>query len=884
VPLAVGQRLGVYEVEAPLGAGGMGEVYRARDAKLEREVALKLLPPAFAQDPDRRARFEREAKLLAALNHPAIGHLYGLEDADGQPFLVLELAHGEDLAARLARGRLPMEDALAIAKQVAEALEAAHERGIVHRDLKPGNVMVSPDGQVKVLDFGLAKAWDGDGAGTASGSGALSQSPTLAHGGSEAGLILGTAAYMSPEQARGKPVDKRADVWAFGVLLYELLSGRRLFAGETVTDVLAAVVRDTIDWSALPPDTPPRIRALLRRCLERDPKQRLRDIGEARIALAAVDEAPAAAPAPGPAVSRRSAAVLVAAASGAAFALGVGFGRRRVRGGERAQAEPLSITRITSSGNVTEAAISPDGRLMAYVESDQGEQSLWLRQLASGQTLRLAPSRRDAYWGHVFTRDGNSIVFGRKGREDPDGGLYSMSTLGGAPRRLVTGADSAPCFSPDGKRMAWLRARHPSPGESAVMIANADGSDARVLASVREPERFAPIFFAAPDWSPDAKRLATALARFQGSEYNGTARLVAIAVGDGRMETLADPGWGFVGQSAWLPDGSGVLAVASHDVTPQLWLVPLPSGEPRRVTSDLLDYRIVSLSADASALVTVGAERHSSLWLETLGASRSARRLTSANLDGFFGLDFAPDGRIAYTSVDGGENRVWVTSPSGSERSPLALGEGSPGHPRVTRTGQVFYTAQARSTSEVRRSSLDGATPRVIATSVLADDGLAVSPDESFVIYASLAHGESRLFRVGADGGTPQPFTEYRAHRPAFSPDGKRVAAYYAESDSSPYRIGIFPAEGGKPLQSLACAPPHFSSWLQLRDEGVYTNTVEGDRANVWLLPQGGGKPVRVTDFRDLLLNDFAFSRDGKALAYSRGPRLRDALLIRGVR
>ena len=252
----VGSRLGPYELTAPIGAGGMGEVWRARDTRLARDVALKFLPEGLAQDPDRLARFRREAQLLAALNHPNIAAIYGLEEAEGMLFLVLELVPGEDLAARLKRGPLPLDDALAAAKQVAEALEEAHERGIVHRDLKPANVKLTPEGKVKVLDFGLAKAWTGDPASGSASSSDLSQSPTLAHGSSEAGLILGTAAYMSPEQARGKLVDKRSDVWAFGALLYELLTARRLFDGETVSDVLAAVLTRQPEWAALPAATP----------------------------------------------------------------------------------------------------------------------------------------------------------------------------------------------------------------------------------------------------------------------------------------------------------------------------------------------------------------------------------------------------------------------------------------------------------------------------------------------------------------------------------------------------------------------------------------------------------------------------------------------------
>ena len=281
----IGQTLSHYRVTAALGAGGMGEVYRATDTNLNRDVAVKVLPPEVARDPERLGRFKREAHLLAALNHPNIAAIYGLEEADGKPFLALELVEGEDLKQRLARGAIPVDEALEIAKQIAEALEEAHNKGIVHRDLKPANVKLTPEGRVKVLDFGLAKAWAGDVSGTSVGSSALSQSPTLAHTGTIAGVILGTAAYMSPEQARGKPVDKRSDVWSFGVLLWEMLTGRSLFAGETVTDVIAAVVTREPDLGALPAQTPRAVRLLLSRCLRKDPRTRLPDIGAARLEL-----------------------------------------------------------------------------------------------------------------------------------------------------------------------------------------------------------------------------------------------------------------------------------------------------------------------------------------------------------------------------------------------------------------------------------------------------------------------------------------------------------------------------------------------------------------------------------------------------------------------
>src|SRR5678815_4745263 len=284
MPIQPGTRFGQYELGAPLGAGGMGEVYRARDTKLGREVAIKVLPEAFAADPERLARLEREARLLASLNHPGIAHLYGFETATlpgGQlrHFLVMELAEGEDLAARLKRGPVPVEESIAVARQIADALEEAHEKGIVHRDLKPANVTLAPDGKVKVLDFGLAKAYSNEP--DTGGSSDLSRSPTLAQAGTMAGMILGTAAYMSPEQARGRTLDRRADIWAFGVVVFEMLTGAQLFKGETVSDTLAAVLRQEVDWNELPRSTPRNVRRLLMRCLERDPKKRLRDIGEA---------------------------------------------------------------------------------------------------------------------------------------------------------------------------------------------------------------------------------------------------------------------------------------------------------------------------------------------------------------------------------------------------------------------------------------------------------------------------------------------------------------------------------------------------------------------------------------------------------------------------
>ena len=362
----------------------MGEVYRARDSKLQRYVAIKVLPAAFTADRERLARFEREAQLLAQLHHPNIASVFGLEESSGVRALVMELADGEDLSTRIARGPIPLDEALPIAMQIAEALEAAHEHGIIHRDLKPANVKVRADGAVKVLDFGLAKALTPDGASAATNT-AIEHSPTLTARATQLGTILGTAAYMAPEQARGKAVDCRADIWAFGVVLYEMLTGRRAFTGEDTSDVLAAVLRQEMDWGALPTNTPAPLRRLLERCLDRDPKQRLRDIGEARVVLSKAESLePSGLPAPSPAVvTSRYPRFWIAVAAGCLLtgvALGT-LGTALLRDASPVPTNPPVRTLIIPAAGRTledRQAISPDGKWIAYTAAG----SLWIRNLS----------------------------------------------------------------------------------------------------------------------------------------------------------------------------------------------------------------------------------------------------------------------------------------------------------------------------------------------------------------------------------------------------------------------------------------------------------------------------------------------------------------------
>ena len=402
--IAPGVRFGPYEILAAIGAGGMGEVYRARDTALGRDVALKILPDAFARDPDRIARFRREAQLLASLNHPHIGAIYGLEDARGVPVLVLELVEGPTLADRLLRGAIPCDEALTIARQIVDALEAAHEQGIVHRDLKPANIKLRPDGTVKVLDFGLAKALD-----AAAPAGGVSQSPTLTSPAmTRLGVVLGTAPYMSPEQARGKTVDKSSDIWAFGCVLFEMLSGARAFGGDDVTETIAAVVRAEPEWPRLPADTPDSVRRLLRRCLEKDGKRRLADIRDARLEIDEAQLEPRVASSKAPGKSRRrerlmwSATLVLLAGVAAASML-----RRETPAGPSSEMRVEITTPPTT--DVVSIALSPDGEKLAFVAASDGRPKLWLRSMGTGSARPLAGTDGASF--PFWSPDSRSIGF-----------------------------------------------------------------------------------------------------------------------------------------------------------------------------------------------------------------------------------------------------------------------------------------------------------------------------------------------------------------------------------------------------------------------------------------------------------------------------------------
>jgi serine/threonine-protein kinase len=677
-----GTRLGPYEVTGQIGAGGMGEVYRARDTKLARDVAIKVLPGPFVADVERAARFEREARTLAALNHPNIGGIYGLEESNGAMALILELVEGPTLADRVAQSALPVDDALAIARQIAEALEAAHDHGIVHRDLKPANIKLRPDGTVKVLDFGLAKAFDASPAPASS----LSLSPTITSPATQLGVILGTAPYMAPEQARGKPVDKRADMWAFGCVLFEMLTGRRTFDGQDVTDTIAAIVRGEPDWTSLPGGTPPQIRRLLKRCLAKDPKQRLREAGSA---IVEIDEARTAAhdpdtspPAAVPFWQRPKTAAAIGFLVAAAVGAGAWVAARPASGSKPVLRFSIPLgpeTNFSATGRHV-VAISPQGTHVAYVANQQiymralnqfestpvrGTQGLgadfgrspffspdgkWLGFWGDGALKRVAVTGGAPVtlanvgnpWGAWWGED-EKILYGQRD------GIWEVPAAGGTPHRLIEAKDGEAVHGPQrlpddewllftvrpSKVPNWEQARivvqSLTTGERKVLIEG--GRDGRYLSSGHIVYASEAVLYAVPF---DART----------QRVTGGAISLVEGVGDASNTT---------GAAHYSVSATGSLVytnIAGGEGTPVSFVWVDRAGRETPVAARARPYQEFTLSPDGNRVAVRVADETPDVWIYDLTRQTETRLTFDESVEVF--PTWTPDGRRIAFGVIGG--------------------------------------------------------------------------------------------------------------------------------------------------------------------------------------------------------------------------------------
>ena len=649
--LAVGTKLGRYEIVALLGAGGMGEVYRARDPKLGRDVALKILARRFTANADRVARFEREARLLASFNHPHIGAIYGFESAGNVPFLVLELVQGDTLGDRVRRRPLAISEALPVAQQIADALEAAHRAGVIHRDLKPANIKITPDGVVKVLDFGLAKALSASGPD-------LSVTATMTADGTFIGEILGTAAYMSPEQARGQAVDKRTDIWAFGCVLFEMLTGSSAFARGAVTDTIAAVAGAEPNWKLLPAVTPVSIRRLLSRCLQKDARRRLHDIADARIEIEDTIAAPAES-APVPTARRWSHLAVSALSLGIATALVLLWAARDKFGKPPPEPSPpdIRVIRLTDLPGLEESpAISPDGRSVAFTAAVGGKRQVFVQLIAGGAPLQITRDAGD----HEYPRwspDSSSILYFSPAESGAiQGSIWEIAALGGMPRRIVNSVGGADVSLTDG-RLAFFRL-----ARQGIQLVT-EPTDCSRVDVVTE---FAPVtYYLYPRWSPDGRWIA-----FQRGDSIRFDIFVASATAGQPHQLTHDND--MMSGFAWLPDSTGIVYSSSRGSTMpylptlSLWQVTLRDGAVRRVTSGEASYMSPDVSKSGAILVS-RMKLQSDIWkfpVDSLPTDNVRRGIRVTRQTGLVLTPTAsPDGReIAFLSDSGGHANLWIVN------------------------------------------------------------------------------------------------------------------------------------------------------------------------------------------------------------------------------
>ncbi|HET8675850.1 MAG TPA: protein kinase, partial [Blastocatellia bacterium] len=919
------------------GSGGMGEVYLAQDSRLGRKVALKLLPDYFTTDEQRLRRFKQEAQAASALNHPNIITIYDIGETDGRHFIAMEYVEGETLRLRIHRNETPLYEILKYLQQVAEGLTKAHAAGIIHRDLKPDNIMVTPDGYAKVVDFGLAKLVEQPKPPAAGEPNSSEVETALIRQHSLPGMVMGTVGYMSPEQALGrvKEIDHRSDIFSFGCILYEAATGRRAFEGKDVLDSLHKIVHaQTPQIKEVNPDAPADLERITRRCLAKDPEKRYHSIKDVAIELeelrqelkgktewdrtiqpevrseaSASDNAQSATGvtqtsaagvnAPAEARQTSSAEYLVSEIKrhrlGVAIALtalvvaiaGVTLLLYKFAGQNRAKsAVPFQVgkvERLTHIGKALDAAISPDGKFVVYVLSEAGQESLWARDVATNSNVQIVPPAEIRYRGLTFSPDGNYVYYVRLEKVNPVGVVYQVPKLGGATRKVLADVSTPVTFSPDGKRFAFVRS---SLDEDALMLANADGTGEQKLAVLKWPESFigrgkagAAVPGGGPAWSPDGKVIACP-AHIKDAE--GPA-VVEVRVANGAVKLIAAQGWSSIDRVEWLRDGTGLImcAMSRSDLNAQIWYLAYPGGESRMITHDLNDYGDVSMTADSSTLVAVQVDFLSNVWVAGFNqVATDARQITNGKMDGYCGVSWTPDGKIVYAARKIKYADLWMMDANGGNQKQLMDDEPANRFPSVTPDGRyIVFDSLGRGIGIWRMDSDGGNIKR------LSDRGITphCSSDGKWVTYQQGPF----VWKVSIDGGQPVRLTDKLTSRPAFSPDGKQIACFYKEERTSPWKIALFPSEGGQPVKVFD-NPVTLNRFFVFRwtpdGRAILYVDERGGVSNIWSQPVDGGKPAQVTDFKSDLIYTFDLSRDGRWLAVIRGTVSGDVVMMSTLR
>jgi eukaryotic-like serine/threonine-protein kinase len=918
----IGQTISHYRVTGQLGSGGMGIVYAAQDLDLGRSVALKFLPPQLSREQNALNRFLLEARTASALNHPNICTIYAVEKVQTengeQSFIAMELLEGETLDRRLGAGPLPLDRLLDWGIQLADALDAAHAKGIIHRDIKPANIFVTQRGQVKVLDFGLAKLARPEM--DMETIGATQDSPRPAHLTSP-GATVGTIAYMSPEQARGEDLDARTDLFSLGVVIYQMASGRLPFSGATTAVVFHSILElDPVSARQLNPMLPTKLDEIIGKALEKDRELRYQSAADLRgdlrrlkrdtesgrkPAQAASSSAPAIQgsapsakfPAESVSSSRQSGSAAVVSAvrqnklsTGLMAGIAVVLAAAALYGIyafiTRSRPTPfqnISVTKVTDTGDAVSAAISPDGKYILNLTRKNGLASLWLRNVPTNSNTEVQPPADVYYNGLRFSPDGNYFYFVRS---DPGNAelkfLYRAPLLGGTPQKLAADVDSNITFSPDGKNFAFMRYDNPEPGKYQLVIRateNAEGKESVLTGGPKGQALYSPA------WSPDGKTIVCV----EVNAGDSLLSMVAVDVDGGKQHQFFGGNEGLVELPTWLPDGSGLLGLMHGQNTDlnrsQIAFVSYPEGKLSPITRDTNDYSDLSIAANGRILSTILSEARWSLWvMPASGSGSQARPLISTAADTNF--SWMPDGQLI---SDQGAilNRI---DPATGGKTVIATEEGKPtGNPSACANGGfiVFELLRLGSTGadNVWRIDSSGGSLKQL-TSGKHDHHAMCSPDSRWVYYIE-ERDEGKLARVSMDSGAAQVLSDLPVSYGAvdLSPDGKLAAFVTLEHSGEHKEMLALVDTGNGKTEKVNFERPHFGMLRFARDgKAVVYSTRENGVDNLWLQPLDGSKGKRITDFTSERIYDFHWSLDGKQLAMVRGHTDADVVLIRDAR
>ena len=877
--LATGTRFSHYEIVSRLGAGGMGEVYKAYDRTLERHVALKILIDPTSSSEEALRRFAREAKAASSLNHPGIitVHEIGRASIDGLGeninYIAMELVDGETLRSFIS-GKFDLVKALQYLAQTADALAKAHAAGLVHRDLKPENIMVTVDGYAKILDFGLVKSNMSARIDTDASTSVHADEIT------RDGIVMGTTGYMSPEQVRGMPVDHRSDIFSFGCILYEVATHRQPFRGPSAVDTFHKIVYEPPPpIGDLDPPVTPDLERVIRKALAKDPEDRYQSVKEIAIDLREVRKdyesgrhlSGAVSGAP---VVRREQRVrsgrwipwLVASVAIGAIALLSWAILRHRTAADRTTFEAMKIERLVDTSNAEQAAISPDGRYVAHVDATSKGSAIFVRQMASGSEIAAAPADGEPYTQLHFSRDGEYVRFTHRGS------LQQAPVLGGTLKILIEKMSGPVSLSPDGMRCAFVR-------DGSLFVARSDGSGERRIAAATSRD-----YYSEPAWSPRGDVVACTRRRLM-DRLTMWIEVFRPDAGDSIAQAAAPPvilggkNWFLIASLNWLPDGSAIIVNGTERVAAerQLWEISYPEGRLRRITNDLFSYSGPSISADGLQLVAVQIDKRSTIWIAPLSAPERAKRI----LDGLGpvnAVSWLPDGGFLYSAAVGGNTNIWLSRADGSSRMRLTDDPHNDSSPVVSPDGRMIAFVSDRSGQiSIWTMNRDGSRQTQI-THGGWDGGPQFSADGKSIIYSSRGSGKFVIWKIAAGGGAAVSISSQLSVNPSLSPDGRTIVARGKNKDQE-WKIALISADNGKPIRSFEERSDSGFVWAKDSQSFCYSRDEVLYRQNV-----NGSPPEKLADFKPDELSSFDLTADGASLIYARTSYQRGVVVLRNFR